>query len=266
MILSASRRTDIPAWGGEAFLAGLDRGWFEVANPRHPAQVRRVVVTPETVDAVVFWTKNPAPLLTRLDELERLGYHRYCFLFTLNGYGPEVEPGVPPLAVRLETFRVLSERIGRERLVWRYDPILFSAHYDEMFHCSCFAFLAEQLAPCCRSCTISFLDFYRKCRVRLAGAGVFDPPDEAKLRLARQLSAIGRRYGLRLFSCAEALDLEEAGIGHGSCIDPVLLASMGCPGPWRRDRNQREMCGCAASVDIGSYGSCRSGCIYCYAS
>ena len=123
MILSISRRTDIPRWYSEWLLRRLRAGEVLVRNPYRPGQLRRVPLSPAVVDAIVFWTKDPAPLLPWLDELDGMGY-RYLFQFTLTPYGPEIEPGLRDKRAIVETFQALGRRLGRGRVLWRYDPIL----------------------------------------------------------------------------------------------------------------------------------------------
>ena len=161
MIVSASRRTDIPAFYAPWFYNRLKEGYVLVPNPFNPRTVSRVGLTPDTVDCIVFWTKNPAPML---DGLERLRDYRYYFQFTLNPYGRDMERNLPALEARLGTFRRLAERIGPERVIWRYDPVLLGGAYDIRFHTGAFAALAAGLKGYTERCMIGFLDFYRHIR------------------------------------------------------------------------------------------------------
>ncbi|MBR1759567.1 MAG: DUF1848 domain-containing protein [Schwartzia sp.] len=264
MILSASRRTDIPAFFPRWFMARLREGFVLSRNPMNLRQVSRVSLSPETIDCIVFWTKNPAPLLPFLDEIG--ARFPFYFQFTLNAYGPDAEPWVPPLAERLATLRLLSGAVGRERIVWRYDPVFLSPVYDAKWHTARFGDLAREIAPFASGCVFSFLDFYPKIgkRLRALNARVCD---EAEMRgLGERFSAAGKQYGLSLSTCAEAVDLSAFGIRHGCCIDPERIEKLtGRPVRAAKDRNQRPECGCAASVDIGAYNTCRHGCRYCYA-
>ena len=265
MILSASRRTDIPAFFGEWLLSRLRAGSVPVRNPRNPAQESRIALSPETVDCIVFWTKAPAPLLPKLDELDALGY-RYVFLFTLNNYGAMIEPGVPPPADRIATFRRLADRIGRDRLVWRYDPVIFTPEMTPERHAECFDRLAGALGRCCCKSVISFVDFYPRCRNALALLGAYDPDDAVKRELAGRFAESAARRGIPVEACAEPLDLAGTGVRPGSCIDRDWLSQVcGRELKLRRASGQRSCCGCAQSVDIGVYGTCRHGCVYCYA-
>lgn len=234
MIISASRRTDIPAFYWEWFQKRLQEQYVLVRNPLNLHQVSRISLRPEVVDGLVFWTKNPEPMLKQLSVLDAYAYY---FQFTLNAYAADVEAALPPLAVRIEIFRQLAQKIGAERMIWRYDPILLSARYDLQYHAAVFEELAAQLADSTKKCIISFLDYYPKIKA-----------------------------GLQLETCAEAIELADLGIRHASCIDAELLGRVGgCRLDTVKDKNQRGECGCAASIDIGAYNTCLHGCIYCYA-
>ena len=133
MIISASRRTDIPAFYSEWFVNRLQEGYCLVPNPFNPRQVSRISLVPESVDAIVFWSKNPAPMLPFLPMVEDLSY-RFYFLFTVNDYPKALEPGLPPLVERISTFVELSQRIGPRCVIWRYDPIILSNRTDASYH------------------------------------------------------------------------------------------------------------------------------------
>ncbi len=264
MLLSVSRRTDIPAHYAPWFYNRLQAGFVLVRNPRNPHAVSKISLSPDVVDGIVFWTKNPVPMLGRLDALRA---YPFVFQFTLTPYGPDVEPGLPAKReVLLPAFRELSRRLGPARVLWRYDPIFLSPRYTEAFHLRAFAALAKALSPYTEVCTLSFLDVYRGIRHRLAPLQAAPCPPDAQRRLAEGFSEIAKRYGLRLQTCAEEIDLSAYGIEHGHCVDGALFSRLlGCPLAVRKDPNQRPACGCAESIDIGAYDTCRSGCVYCYA-
>lgn len=263
MILSVSRRTDIPAFYSEWFYQRVQEGFVCVRNPVNAHQISRIKISPEVVDCIVFWTKNPAPMM---DKLEHLRGYDYYFQFTVNGYGREVEPYVPELSVRLETFIRLSEKIGRERMVWRYDPILFSDQYTPEIHLKSFEKIASVLRKYTEKCIFSFVDVYpSKNGGNLRRLNSCRLSSEELDRFAEELSHIGKQNGLVLATCAENVNLVKYGIAHNSCIDKGLieritdsLLSVGSDG-------QREHCRCVKCDDIGAYGTCPHGCIYCYA-
>ena len=159
MIISASRRTDIPTYYSEWFFNRLREGYVLVRNPMNARQISRISLSPEAVDGIVFWTKNPVPMLSRLGELEPYPYY---FQFTLTAYGRDVEPNLPGKnGVLIPAFQELSRMAGRERVVWRYDPIFLSDRYTVEYHCRYFRVLAAKLGEYTEKCTVSFLDFYR---------------------------------------------------------------------------------------------------------
>lgn len=272
MIISASRRTDIPAFYTPWLMNRLRAGICQVANPFNPAQATEVSLRAEDVEAIVFWTRDPRPLLPHLNELDARGY-RYYFQFTLTGYPACLEPGLPGQAEVIHAFQSLAAHIGAERVIWRYDPILLSNITDPAFHLSHFAELCEALSPHTRRVVVSLLDPYAKNRRRLqklAADGVqiqeTGEIDAPLAELLRGLAAMAQRHGLEIVSCAEPLDLMPFGIAPGKCIDAAYIRRvLGVAVSQAKDPSQRAACGCAPSKDIGAYDTCRHGCVYCYA-
>lgn len=264
MIISASRRTDIPTYYSEWFFNRIKEGFVCVQNPMNAHQISRVELNPDVVDGIVFWTKNP---LLMLDKLELLNDYPYYFQFTVTPYGADVESRVPSKdAVIIPTFQRLSDKIGPERVVWRYDPIFLSDKYSMNYHIHYFAMLAKRLAPYTKKCTISFLDRYQKNEKNLSALNLQPFPIELQLHLVKELSEIAHSYGLSIDTCAEEIDLHEYGIQHAHCVDAKLFEKIsGYPLKLGKDKNQRIECGCVESIDIGAYNTCRNGCKYCYA-
>lgn len=273
MIISASRRTDLPAFYARWFLQQVRRGFCQVANPFNPQQVRRVSLLPDEVTAIVFWTRHPQPLLPYLAELDQAGF-RYYFQYTLLDYPRQLETHRPDWKAALRTFAALAEQIGPERVIWRYDPLVFSNLTPPEYHLRNFERLAQALRGRARRVVISLLDPYPKLKRRfaqLAQAGVqlYGPANGEEPWLAdllRQLAACARANGLEIVSCAEPCDLRPYGVQPGSCVDAGLIARLfGVAVSPARDPGQRPACRCAQSVDIGWYDSCLFGCQYCYA-
>lgn len=263
MILSVSRRCDIPAHFANWFYHRIREGYVYVRNPFRFHQISHIDLSPDVVDCIVFWSKNPAPMLSRLPELTE---YMYYFQFTLNAYGREIEPNLPDLAARIHTFQELAGRLGKQRVLWRYDPVLLTPDYTVSWHRERFAYLAEQLAGYTQTCTFSFPDLYPAMARRAALSGIRPLSGPEKSDLAQSLSAIARSCGLSLNTCAEDIDLSAYRIGHARCIDPFLISRLlGCDLDWKKDGGQRPGCGCAASIDLGIYHTCTHGCVYCYA-
>ncbi len=264
MIVSASRRTDIPAYYSDWFFKRLREGFALVRNPMDYDMVYRVPLDPAVTDGIVFWSKDPSPMLERLSELKNFAYY---FQFTLNAYGGAEERFLPPLQARLDTFKRLADEIGAKRVIWRYDPIFINEKYTHEFHAEAFGNIVRTLSGYTERCVISFLDMYRGIE-RAAAELSISPPEKADMeRAAAWVSSITSEFGMSAETCSEAVDLLRFGVTHGKCVDAELLGEIGgCPLSVERDRNQRPGCGCAASTDIGAYNTCSAGCIYCYAS
>lgn len=252
MIVSASRRTDIPALYYDWFFKRLKAGCFGYRNPMNPKQEHKIYC--DEIDGFVFWTKNPAVMLKRLSELEGC---KYYFQFTLNAYDEDIEPNIPELWKRINIFKALGKRIGRRGVIWRYDPVIFGGKYDIDFHAEKFSYLAGQLHEYTDTCIISFMD---KCRIKVTGLD--GGTEDMQRDLAGKFAETAEHYDLNLETCAERIDLSALGINHAHCVDSSRLGITPAIG---KDKSQREFCGCCKSVDIGEYDTCNHGCIYCYA-
>jgi hypothetical protein len=264
MILSASRRTDIPSYYSDWFYNRIKEGFVLVRNPMNMHQVSKIEISPEVVDCIVFWTKNPLPMLARLGELKEYPYY---FQFTLNSYGQDVEEHVPPKGTQgVETFQRLSDKIGQQRVIWRYDPILLNEKYTIEYHLYYFEKLAAKLHDYTEKCTISFIDFYRNTNANVRNLELHVIGSEEKRALAANLIEIANFYHLKMDTCAEDIELSDLGIDSARCIDAQLIEKMfGCKLKVEKDKNQRLACGCVESIDIGMYNTCVNGCRYCYA-
>ena len=264
MILSVSRRTDIPNYYSQWFYNRIKEGFVYVRNPMNAHQVSRIEITPDVVDCIVFWTKNPEPMMERLEELS--AYH-YYFQFTLTGYGRDMEPGIPHKREKMiPVFQALSDRIGKEKVIWRYDPIIFSQRYTPAYHLKAFEQIAMALKGFTEKCVISFVDEYAKNRKNMELLGAYEMDRYQLPEFAKKISRIAKRNGMDTGSCAESIDLAECGIKHNCCIDKELIEkTIGGRIKAGKDRNQRAECGCMESVEIGAYHTCKNGCKYCYA-
>ncbi|MDR0389367.1 MAG: DUF1848 domain-containing protein [Spirochaetaceae bacterium] len=275
MIVSVSRRNDIPRFHFRWFLEKLEQGFVDVANPFNRNQIRRVSLLPSDAEILVFWTRDPSALLIYGKNLESLGYKWYC-MTTLTAYPPQLEANPPEQALVLRGLHELSGRFGPERVLWRYDPLILSSLTTEDFHLANFKRLSGALKGAVRRVIVSGYDEYPRTRRRMeklaAGEaftmpplrdqeGRFLPPAQS---LLKKLAELAREAGMTMQSCAEKEDLSPLGISQGACIDRDLIKTL-----WNIEipgkANQRKHCRCAPSVDIGSYGACPALCAYCYA-
>jgi len=261
MILSVSRRTDIPRFYSDWFLNRIRAGYALFRNPMNHSQVSRVSLDPAVVDCIVFWTKDATPLLENLPELDTRGF-RYCFQYTVTPYGEDVEPHLPSPQEIVENFRQLSAAVGRERIRWRYDPILLSDAYTPTFHMRAFEELCGRLSGYTDTVVISFIDLYAKIK----RAGLYEAPTEIVETLGASIGQTAKKHGLRVQTCCEKYDLSAYGIRPGACLEKTFLEkTCGYVLELKADKGQRQGCNCVQSIDIGAYNTCPGGCIYCYA-
>ena len=263
MIISASRRTDIPAFYSDWFFYRIKERYVLVPNPYNSKMISRISLDPAVVDCIVFWSKNPAPMLEKLDKLKEYNYY---FQFTLNPYGPEIENHLPIISKRIDTFKRLSDRIGKEKVIWRYDPVLTNETYTPGFHKEKFAEIAYELKEHTEKCMRGFIDHYQHIRTAVSRFNI-QPLLKADIEeMAASFKKTVDTCSIQLDTCTVKVDLTHLGIPGGLCIDNQLVERIaGYPISARKDKNQRDICRCAESIDIGIYESCLNGCIYCYA-
>lgn len=265
MILSVSRRTDIPNYYMEWFLERLKSGVVCVKNPWNPHQVSKIPLRKEDIDCIVFWTKNPQGLIKYLDKL--LDYMFYV-QYTLTSYGKDIEPCLPDKRkVLIPQFLYLAEKLGKERMVWRYDPIMINHRYTVEYHRKAFEQIAIALEGATNRVVISFLDIYRKMKNRENKEEPFREVTKDEIyTLCAEFVQIAKRYNMSVMTCSEEISLDHLGILHGCCIDKAMMEELvGYELKTLKDTNQRTNCGCIQSIDIGSYDTCPNGCVYCYA-
>ncbi|MCD9540462.1 DUF1848 family protein [Photobacterium carnosum] len=270
MIISASRRTDIPAFYSEWFINRIKSGFLLTRNPFNANQVKRISLLPNDVDAIVFWTRNPKKLLPHLEYLDQLGF-RYYFQYTITGYSKKLETNTLHPLKAIDIFKELSLKIGKEKIIWRYDPIILSNVTPIPEHLRLFEKIASLLSGYTNQVVISFADLYKKTETNLDKVDGLEYSDilhnEKELNnLCTGLKEIAVKYKMHITTCAEEVNLKSTGIEHGKCIDDRLIESIfDIKVTNSKDQGQRSECGCVKSVDIGMYNSCLHGCIYCYA-
>jgi len=271
MILSVSRRTDIPALYADWFFDRVKEGFILTANPFFPCgKVAKIKIEPVrveanilggkevigNVDGIIFWTKNPRPMFARLHELKDF---KYYFHYTLTAYDGRIEPNVPQLEERIKTFQELSKMTNPDQVIWRYDPILLNKEIDIAWHLQQFESLAKQLSGYTKSCMIAFLIPGKRKDIWTLN---YSQQDEILERFAE----ISKANEMQLYTCAQKHDWTKYGIKKAQCTDPELFAQLtGGRVKTKRKDGQRKDCGCMPCVDIGVYNTCTHNCIYCYA-
>jgi len=263
LILSVSRRTDIPAFYSDWFFNRLKEGYVLVRNPMNYQQVSKIILTPSLIDCIVFWTKDPTNMLVKLDFLTN---YKYYFQITINAYDKIIERNVPSIDEVIEAFKGLSLKIGKEKVIWRYDPIIFTNEMDIEYHCKYFDLIASQLEGSTKRCIISFVDLYKKSERNLKNINTVSFDNKKMLEAAKRLSEIAFKHNIKIETCSELIDLSIVGIEPAKCIDDLLISKIiGQSLRINKDKNQRDVCGCVKSIDIGAYNTCKHGCLYCYA-
>lgn len=262
MILNTGQRTDIPAFYSRWLVNRLDAGYVLVRNPYNPSQVTRYRLTPDVVDLIVLCTKNPAPMMEKMQALRPF---RQFWQVTLTPYGREIEPHVPDKREVIRSFRRLSERVGPLHTGWRYDPILINVTYPVERHLRAFEFMARELAGATHTAVISFIDLTGRTRQSFPEARPVQR--EQRLALGEALVQIARRYDMELRACAEGDELARFGVDCSGCMtvdkyERVIGQRLRIPG---RLPAVRSSCACYLSGDIGAYNSCGHLCRYCYA-
>lgn len=260
-IISASRRTDIPAFYMPWLINRLRAGSASYPNP-FGGQICTVSLRPNDVHSFVFWSKHYGTFLNYLDDLSE---YRFICHYTITGAPRLLEPHVPDWQQEVRTLRALSERTSPRHVQWRFDPILFTPNINAAFYLDRFRALTAALDGATTRCYFSFTSFYGKVERRVREIGAYDPPLEDKLALVEAMADSAGEHGITLYACCQDF-LVNGRVQKAHCIDADLLEELfpdqALSAP---HKPTREMCGCAASRDIGMYDTCAYGCVYCYA-
>lgn len=264
MIVSASYRTDLPAYYGAWFLRRLAAGHARVKNP-YSGRLFEVDLAPDAVDGFVFWTRNPAPFDAGFEAVNRMG-KPFVVQMTITGYDRGIEPGVLQIDAAVAAFRRIASAYGPEAIVWRYDPVLATDVMNNAWHARNVERLAQALQGATNECVFSFAHLYRKSLRNLEAArvGFREPPPDEKRALLRDLGAIVESFGMAPRLCAQP-DLLSAPLDSARCIDADRLSRVAGRPVRAKRKGARKGCECSESRDIGRYDACPQGCAYCYA-
>ncbi len=264
-IISASRRTDIPALYMNWFMNRLEEGFARYPNPFGGA-IHTVSLRPEDVHSIVFWSKHYGPLLAHLDAILGRGY-ACCFHYTITAVRGKLEPHVPDWETGVRILKELARRTSPGNVLWRFDPILLADEWGPEYYLRRFREMSHALAGSTRRCYFSFVALYGKVSKLLARGNVeYREPDvEEKRSMAEAMAEMAQEAGMTLHACCQE-ELVSPAIRQARCIDGELLAELYPDRPAVTElRPTRKGCGCMASRDIGMYDTCTLGCLYCYA-
>ena len=262
MILNTGGRTDTVQYYSEWLLNRFREGYMLSRNPLFPNTINRIELSPELIDVVVFCSKDYSPILSRLHEIsDRFNcYYHY----TITAYGTDIEPRVPGIAQSIETLKRLSAQVGKEKIAWRYDPVLLTPKYTIERHFETFDRMARELTPYVSRCIFSFVEMYKKLETNMPELQPISEDD--KLRLAEGLGAIAKRHGLYLQTCATVGDYGRFGIHKSGCMTTEIFSeALGLRFKKTAHKGNRAGCACMESRGVGDYNSCPNGCRYCYA-
>jgi DNA repair photolyase len=260
LIISASRRTDIPAYYSDWFINRLKDEYFIVPHPRNNKLCFKIKIDKSNLDCIVFWTKNPIPILSKLDVIDDLGY-KYYFQFSLTPYSKLIETNLPSKRDLYKGFIHLSNKLGKDFVIWRYDPIIIDDNHTIKWHLIQFENMCSKLSEYTSRCVISFIDINKNIKSLYQEISLND-----KTTIAKEFLKIASKYKMQLYACSEDVCLEQYGISKRSCIDKEIVDKLlGESIRVDQEKNQRKYCRCIESIDIGTYNTCDNGCTYCYA-
>lgn len=262
MIINTGGRTDTVQYYGEWLLRRFEEGYALSRNPLFPHKISRLKLSPDVVDCVVFCSKNYRPILPRLHEITDR-FNSYCY-YTITAYGRDVEPGVPPIDESLQTLSELASIVGRQRVAWRYDPVLLTKTYTVERHLETFDRMARTLAPHIDRCIFSFVEIYEKVKFNMPELVMLT--EESMDELASGMGKIAAQYGIYLQTCGTDGDFSRYGIHPSGCMTlDILGAANNVKFRTLKHKGMRHGCHCIESRDIGAYDTCPNGCKYCYA-
>lgn len=260
MILNTGGRTDTVNYFSEWLLNRFAAGYAYSRNPFHPDVVNRIDLNPETIDVVEFCSKNYRPILSRLHEItERFNCH---FHYTITAYDKDIEPNVPGIDESIETLRDLSAQVGKEKIIWRYDPVLLTGKYTIERHFATFDYMAGRIAPYVSRCVFSFVVWYKKLHL----PELQPISGQQKELIAKGLGEMAAKRHLYIQTCGIKESYEQYGIHHSGCMTRAVYEhSLGLHFKKVAERGNRPGCRCMESRGLGDYNTCLNGCRYCYA-
>ena len=262
MILNTGARTDTVQYFSKWLLKRFEEGFVYVRNPLFPNKVIRYNLTPNEIDVVLFCSKNYAPILPRLHEITDK-FNTY-FYYTITAYGKDIEPGVPSIDESINTLIKLSKLVGKEKVAWRYDPVLYTDKYTFEVHKKTFEYIAQRLSPYIDRCIFSFVEMYKKLENNMPEIISFT--DNDKKQIAFMLGSIAKKYNIEIQTCGTNGDYSQFGIEKSGCATLEILGKANnLSFKDMKHKGLREGCHCIESRDIGAYDTCLNGCKYCYA-
>lgn len=257
MILNVSGRTDIVAFYTGWFINRYKEGYVDVRNPFYPNNVSRIYF--KDVDAIIFCTKNPLPILKFLNEIKQ----PILFHITLTPYKKDIEPNVPPKGKIIEGIKQLSKIIEIDNIFVRYDPIFFNEKYNLEYHIKAFDNMCKLLKGYVKHIIISFIDEYKNVKKNFDILKIKTLSSEDYRKIGINFSKSAKENGMTIQTCCEEQNLVQYGFIKRDCLDFNLAYKITKKTNLKKWKERN--CNCVEMVDIGCYNSCLHFCKYCYA-
>ena len=262
MIITVGGRTDIVNYYTPWLLNRLSEGYAYSRNPFARENVYKLSLKPEDVDCLLFCSKNYQPILKHIGDIDEK-YNILCN-YTITAYSKDIEPKVPSINQSIKTLKRLSDIVGSNKILWRYDPILLTEKYTVEKHLETFEYMAEKISPLIYRCIFSFVDMYKKVEENMPE--IIPITNEDKMKLLKGIGEISERYNLYTQSCATNESYEKYGIHAAGCTTrEILEQAHNVVYKNVKGTGIRQNCHCIPSRAIGAYNSCLSECKYCYA-
>jgi len=261
MIINTGGRTDTVQYYTEWLLNRFREGFVYTRNPLFPNKVTRYELSQDKVDAIVFCSKNYEPILENLSEITDK-YNTY-FHYTITAYEKDIEPRVPSIEKSIETLLRLENIVGKNRIAWRYDPVLLTDKYTIDYHLQTFEMMSARLSGHIDRCIFSFVEMYKKLSLNMPELKPMT--EDEKIILARGMGVIAYKYNIYLQTCATNGDYTNFGIHPSGCMTlDILGKANGIKFKNLKHKGNRKHCNCIETRDIGAYDTCPNGCKYCY--
>lgn len=262
MIINTGSRTDTVQYYSDWLLKRFKEGFVYSRNPLFPNIVTRYELNPNILDCVVFCSKNYEPILDRLTEITDK-FNTY-FHYTITAYGRDIEPNVPTIDESIETLIKLSKIVGKQRIAWRYDPILLTKKYTKQVHYNTFDYMSKRLSPHIDRCIFSFVDMYKKLETNMPEIMILNNND--KIEIAKNIGSIAKKHNMIIQTCATIEDFKQFEILQTGCMTSEILGNANnITFKKVRHSGNRQGCKCIENRNIGDYDTCPNGCKYCYA-
>lgn len=262
MIINTGSRTDTVQYYTKWLLKRFEEGFVYSRNPIFPAKVARYELNPDILDCVIFCSKNYEPILDDITKITDK-FNTY-FYYTITTYGKDIEPNVPTIDKSIKTLIRLSEIVGKQRIAWRYDPILLTNSYTKEVHYKTFDYMAQRLSPYIDRCIFSFVEMYKKLKINMPEIILLT--DDDKNEIAKNIGAISKKHNIIIQTCATDGDYKKYGILNSGCITADILGKANdITFKKLKHSGNRKDCNCMENRNIGDYDTCPNGCKYCYA-